>query len=123
MIPRITPETAARVAAMAFVVLAIAATAVQIRHGDPKPAASSTSSTAAVEDDPLRAELKRCQLLGEAGAHDDDCLRAWAENRRRFLHLSTPAPQSPPAAMFPSAPSRDGATGDVSPHQPTPKGE
>ena len=123
MIPRITPETAARVAAMALVVLAIAATAVQIRHGDPKPAASSASSTAAVEDDPLRAELKRCQLLGEAGAHDDDCLRAWAENRRRFLHLSAPAQRSQPVAMFPSAPSRDGATGDASPHQPTPKGE
>ena len=123
MITRITPETAARVAAMAFVVLAIAATAVQIRHGDPKPAASSASSTAAVEDDPLRAELKRCQLLGEAGAHDDDCLRAWAENRRRFLHLPAPTPQSPPVAMFPSAPSRDDATGDASPHQLTPKGE
>jgi conjugative transfer region protein TrbK len=123
MMPRITPETAARVAAMAFVVLAIAATAVQIRHGDPKPAASSASSTAAIEDDPLRAELKRCQLLGEAGAHDDDCLRAWAENRRRFLHLSAPAPQSPPATMFPSAPSRDGATSDAPPHQTTPKGE
>ena len=123
MIPRITPETAARVAAMAFVVLAIAATPVQIRHGDPKPAASSASSTAAVEDDPLRAELKRCQLLGEAGAHDDDCLRAWAENRRRFLHLSAPGPQSPSATMFPSAPSRDGATSDASTHQTTPKGE
>ena len=122
MIPRITPETAARVAAMAFVVFAIAATAVQIRHGDPKPAASSASSTAAIEDDPLRAELKRCQLLGEAGAHDD-CLRAWAENRHRFLHLSAPARQSPPVAMFPSAPSRDGATGDASPRQQTPKGE
>ena len=123
MIPRITPETAARVAAMAFVVLAIAATAVQITHGDPKPAASSASSTAAVEDDPLRAALKRCQLLGEAGAHDDGCLRAWAENRRRFLHLSAQARQSPPIAMFPSAPSRDGAADDASAHQTTPKGE
>ncbi len=35
--------------------------------------------------DPLHAELSRCQALGEAGAHDPQCLAAWAQNRRRFL--------------------------------------
>ena len=35
--------------------------------------------------DPLFAEMRRCQLLGEPGAHDAGCLAAWAENRRRFL--------------------------------------
>ena len=35
--------------------------------------------------DPLAAEFARCQALGEAGAHDPQCLAAWAESRRRFL--------------------------------------
>ena len=45
--------------------------------------------------DPLLIELRRCQSIGAAGASDSDCLRAWAENRRRFL-----APGARPAARI-----------------------
>jgi len=38
-----------------------------------------------VGPDPLARDIARCQLIGEAGAHDARCLAAWAENRRRFL--------------------------------------
>ena len=52
--------------------------------------------------DPLAAEFRRCQALGDAGAHDAGCLTAWAENRRRFLGLdrrpAAPNPQAGPAA-------------------------
>ena len=52
--------------------------------------------------DPLVAEFRRCQALGDAGAHDPGCLTAWAENRRRFLGLDrrpiAPNPQIAPAA-------------------------
>src|SRR3546814_3630648 len=44
---------------------------------------------------PLLIELRRCQSLGQVGASDPDCLRAWAENRRRFL-----APGARPAARI-----------------------
>ncbi|WP_245257489.1 putative entry exclusion protein TrbK-alt [Methylocapsa acidiphila] len=108
---------AARIAAMAFVMLAIAVTAVQIKHGDPKPAAPSSSSTVIVDGDPLRAELSRCQLLGEAGAHDAGCLRAWAENRRRFLRLGAQPSERSPVQMFPNPPP-NGAPGTVSADQP-----
>ena len=84
MTPRITAAMAARAAAMAFVVVAIAATTIQFRHGDHKPAENSPASPVAFDPDPLRAELARCQILGEGGAHDPGCLHAWAENRRRF---------------------------------------
>lgn len=94
MTPRITPAMAARVAAMAFVMLAIGATAVQLKHDDHKPAAPVSSTPAAVDADPIRAELIRCQSLGEAGARDSNCLRAWAANRRRFLGGNTPNNQS-----------------------------
>lgn len=35
--------------------------------------------------DPLRKDLRRCQRMGEAAAHDADCLGLWAETRDRFL--------------------------------------
>ena len=116
MTPSITAGTAARVGAMAFVVLAIATTAVHFKPGDQKSAAPSSSSGPDVHDDPLRAELKRCQLLGEAGAEDDHCLRAWAENRRRFLRLPAP-PALPPTETVskplpPANGSPDGAPAD-----------
>ena len=56
-----------------------------------------------VPADPLLAEMRRCQLLGEAGAHDAGCLAAWAENRRRFLTVDRRPlalnPAAAPAAM------------------------
>jgi conjugative transfer region protein TrbK len=124
MTPRITAAIAARAAAMAFALVAIAATAIQFRHGDNKPAESSPASPVAVDADPLRAELARCQILGEAGAHDADCLYAWAENRRRFLGGGTRLSEPSPAEMFPGArTSPNVATGARPLDQPTPKDE
>ena len=124
MTPRITPAMAARAAAMAFVLVAIAATAIQFRHGDHRPAESLPASPAAVDADPLRAELARCQILGEAGAHDPGCLQAWSENRRRFLGGGTRPSESSPVEMFPGARTLpDVATGARPLDQPTPKDE
>ena len=36
-------------------------------------------------EDPLRAEQRRCQRMGEAAADDAECLAIWAETRDRFL--------------------------------------
>ena len=123
MTPRITAAMAARAAAMAFVLVAIAATAIQFRHGDHKPTEGSPASPATVDDDHLRAELVHCQILGEAGAHDAGCLRAWAENRRRFLGGTRPSEPSP-VEMFPGAPTSPSvATGARPLDQPPPKDE
>lgn len=89
----------ARVAAVVFVAIAITAAAIEMNRSD-EPAeswGSSRPSTAPV--DPLRAELLRCQTLGEAGPKDSACLRAWAENRKRFL-----APDARPAEQVPQSP-------------------
>ena len=124
MTPRITAATAARAAAMAFVLVAIAATAIQSRHGDHKPADGWPASRAAVDADPLRAELAHCQILGEAGAHDAGCLHAWAENRRRFLGGGSRPSEPSPVELFPSArTSPSVATGARALDQPTPKDE
>jgi conjugative transfer region protein TrbK len=39
----------------------------------------------ATTTDPLRAELDRCNGLGQAALADAACRAAWAENRRRFF--------------------------------------
>lgn len=75
----------ARGGAIAFVAVALTMTAIEMRDAprsaDPAPA----DAVMAGEVDPLRAELIRCQSIGQAGASDGACLHAWAENRRRFL--------------------------------------
>lgn len=124
MTPRITAAMAARAAAMTFVLVAIAATAIQFRHGDYRPAEGSPASPAAVDADPLRAELARCQILGEGGAHDPGCLHAWSENRRRFLGGGTRPPAPSPVEMFPSARTSPNVERGARPlDQPTPKDE
>lgn len=82
----------ARLGAVIFVALAITATVIDMTRPKPAPVETSLPSVATPATDPLRDELARCQLLGAAGANDADCLKTWAENRRRFL-----APHTPPA--------------------------
>ncbi|AGB43411.1 hypothetical protein Mesau_00928 [Mesorhizobium australicum WSM2073] len=79
----------ARLGAIGFVGIAIAATAIGLSRKEDSSAATSIGRSEAASADPLRGELIRCRELGEAGTRDPACLRAWAENRRRFL---APAP-------------------------------
>ena len=90
-------KTVVRIGAVAFVAAAITASAMQARMS-PGPAEQDLAvASISAKADPLRTELVRCQSLGAAGASDHDCLRAWAENRRRFL-----APGSRPEATLPT---------------------
>ena len=102
-VPRLTPvdsKLLARIGAIVFVAIAITMTAIEMARS-PEPMREAPVSVAEIPAaDPLLIELRRCQSLGQAGASDPDCLRAWAENRRRFL-----APGARPAARI-----ADGAT-------------
>jgi conjugative transfer region protein TrbK len=92
---------------MVFVAVAITATAIEMNRKDVRPEAFATQGRSAVSQDPLAAELLRCSEIGESGIRDPRCLRAWAENRRRFLGQSAPAVSSAPASpttLFPNAP-------------------
>ena len=91
----------ARIGAIVFVAIAITMTAIEMARapGPPREEPPAVADISAATD-PLLIELRRCQALGAAGASDTDCLRAWAENRRRFL-----APGARPAARI-----ADGAT-------------
>lgn len=89
----------ARLGAVVFVAVAITATAIELTRKEEAPVSSSARPTESVLVDPLRDELIRCQFLGEAGTRDAACLRAWAQNRERFL-----APGARPAERLPESP-------------------
>jgi len=85
----------ARIGAIIFIAIAITMTAIEISR-PPEPVREGSAAVAETSaTDPLLIELRRCQSIGAAGASDPDCLRAWAENRRRFL-----APAARPAARI-----------------------
>ena len=79
-----------RLAAIGFALLALLAAALQTRHRAPPIAPLATVPAANVVD-PARVDLERCQGLGESGAREPACLRAWADQRRRFLGLAKTA--------------------------------
>lgn len=87
-----------RIGAVIFVAVAITATAIEVSRKDGPAESRASSRPVAASEDPLHAELLRCQALGEAGPRDPACLRAWAENRNRFL-----APGAHPAERLPEA--------------------
>ena len=79
------PKLLARIGAIIFVAIAITMTAIEMSRA-PEPAREEYAAPVDTpETDPLLIELRRCQALGAEGANDRDCMRAWAENRRRFL--------------------------------------
>ena len=84
-------KTLARIGAVAFVAFAVTATAIDMNRSDAGPETATDKPPTIVRHDPLDDQLARCALAGEAGAHDPQCLKAWADNRRRFLG-ATPVP-------------------------------
>ncbi len=69
-------------------------------HQAPDERQARTASVLTRHADPVTDEMARCQTLGEAGARDQACLDAWAQNRRRFLRAGA-HPTAPAAASAP----------------------
>ncbi|QUD90145.1 putative entry exclusion protein TrbK-alt [Phenylobacterium montanum] len=76
-----------RVAVAAGALIVAAAAAVVAAGGlhPSRPASPLIMQPASAPLAPEERRLARCQRLGEAGAHDAECLRIWAEMRERFL--------------------------------------
>lgn len=77
-------KTLARIGAIVFVAFAITATMIELTREE-EPARPAPAPAFAPPVDPLRAEQRRCQQLGEEAVHDAECLAVWAETRDRFL--------------------------------------
>ena len=88
-----------RVAAMVLFGIVLAALATWMAGKDDRPFDAAPAPVVAPSADPLVAEMRHCQALGEAGGHDPACLAAWAENRRRFLGVDA----RPEALLDPQA--------------------
>ena len=84
----------ARIGAIAFVTLAIVASAIEMNRKEDAPEVFAGAAKVQTGPDPLAAELGRCSGLGEAGPRDPSCLATWAVNRRRFLGDDTTTAQS-----------------------------
>lgn len=106
----------ARLGAVVFVAVAVTATAIEMSRNEEPTESWASSRPNTAPSDPLRDELFRCQALGEAGPRDAACLRAWAENRNRFL-----APGARPAERLPEAAPAAHPPVEAAPHnQPVP---
>ncbi len=77
-------KTLARIGVIVFLAIAITATVIEMTRKD-NPARGVAAPSVPLMNDPLREDLRSCQLLGEAAASDADCLAIWAQNRDRFL--------------------------------------
>ena len=96
------PKLLVRIGAIIFVAIAITMTAIEMSRAPEPVREEPVVDIEPAGTDPLLAELRRCQALGAAGAEDRDCIRAWAENRQRFL-----APGTRPMARIDQSPSED----------------
>ena len=108
----------ARLGAVAFVAIAIVAMVTEIKRSDDRQDGFAAESRPVRKRDPLDTELSRCSRLGEAGSRDTSCLKAWAENRRRFLGQTDPAASLAPAVpttLFPNAHGTADQSGPVAP--------
>ncbi|MFG1403825.1 putative entry exclusion protein TrbK-alt [Xanthobacter sediminis] len=83
-------KTLARIGAVAFVAVAITATVIELTRTDGTTEIRTVSRPHVSDPGSLRATLRQCRDMGEAAGRDAICLKAWAENRDRFLGATLP---------------------------------
>jgi conjugative transfer region protein TrbK len=110
-------STVARLGALAFISVVVTITALDMRAPAGAPTTATLPAPTPVSSDPLRAELLRCQSIGTAAEGDGACLRAWAENRRRFLAPGA-RPQAAIGTLAPTAVSMTVANATSEPREP-----
>ncbi|MBM3927545.1 MAG: conjugal transfer protein TrbK [Sphingomonadales bacterium] len=80
-------KTLVRIGAAAFAGIAVTAAAIEATREE-KPMVPVTVEVSTAPPDPMREALARCRFMGEAATSDAMCLKAWADNRARFLGTS-----------------------------------
>jgi len=83
-------NTLARIGAVAFVAVAITATVIELTRTDEATEIRTVSRPHVSDPGSLRATLRHCRDMGEAAGRDASCLKAWSENRDRFLGATSP---------------------------------
>lgn len=85
----------ARIAAGAFVAVALTMTVLTLRE-EREVVQSEVVTIHEPDSDPLPGQLKACAAMGELALSAPDCRAAWAEQRQRFLGIE-PREASPAA--------------------------
>jgi conjugative transfer region protein TrbK len=83
-------KTLARIGAVVFGAVAITATVIGLTRTDEMTRIHAVSRPHVGDPGSLRVTLRHCRDMGEAASHDAACLKAWAENRDRFLGATAP---------------------------------
>jgi conjugative transfer region protein TrbK len=91
-------KTLVRLGALAFVGVAVAATAIELSRKDDEPPTQIHGSDRQVETDAFRQILRRCRDIGEAATRNPACLKAWTDNRAHFLGQHASASEATPLA-------------------------
>ncbi|SIT14125.1 putative entry exclusion protein TrbK-alt [Insolitispirillum peregrinum] len=78
-------KTLARIGAVAIVAVAITASVIELTRKDEVTEIRTVSRPQGGDPEPLRVTLRHCRDMGEAASRDASCLKAWSENRDRFL--------------------------------------
>ncbi|MBS1165636.1 MAG: conjugal transfer protein TrbK [Proteobacteria bacterium] len=78
-------KTLARLGAVAFVAVAVTASVIELTNKEEVTEIRTVSRPHVGDPGSLRATLRHCRDMGEAASRDATCLKAWAENRDRFL--------------------------------------
>ncbi len=82
-------EIGGRVALAGLLFIGLAAFAIELNKKPDTQLAMNLSAPSIVEG-PLEAELRWCRHLGDEALQDKACLKAWAQNRERFLKYAPP---------------------------------
>ncbi|WP_315810794.1 putative entry exclusion protein TrbK-alt [Bradyrhizobium sp. SZCCHNR3107] len=83
-------KTLARIGAVAFVAVAITASVIELTRKEEATEIRTVSRPLVGDSGSLRAALRHCRDIGEAAGRDATCLKAWSENRDRFLGTTSP---------------------------------
>ena len=82
-------ETSGRVALAGLLFIGFTALAVEL-NTDPEQRKTANIPEHSIVEGPLDGELRWCRHLGDEALHDKACLKAWAQNRERFLKYAPP---------------------------------
>ena len=90
----------ARLGAVVFVAVAITATAIEMNRTEEVREAWPSGRTTQAQGDPLRDELIRCQVLGEAGPRE----RGPGARQPRSICIGSAKKRKPPSLVLATCP-------------------
>lgn len=87
-------EIGGRLSFAALLFIGFAAFAIEL-GSEPRQRHVTRQEAQPIVEGPLESELRWCRHLGDEALQDKACLKAWAQNRERFLKYAPPKTLQP----------------------------